>query len=281
MTLTKAFELFIFENIKLQGGAKKTQINYQTAINSLLTCIPDIPVKLLTLEHIVKWKMAMDERGNSINTISHNLSCLRSVLRFLRTRGQDVLDPSSVSLPKIKRHQPTFLDYSEVQYMLDCCDNPRDKAIIACLFSTGCRISELLDLDRGDIREHEAMVTGKGSKQRVVYFDNTALRLLDEYESTRRDHLKPLFVSSQNRRLTVSRVQQVIHEIADRAGMEKNVTPHVFRHSYITDLVLNGAPLPVIQKLAGHTQLSTTMIYTHITDKNTQETHSKYHSKIT
>lgn len=280
MIISEAFDLYIFEGIKLQGGAEKTQKNYVTAKSSILQAIGDIPVALVSLDHVTRWKLFMDSRGNQVNTIKGNLGRLRSVLAFLKARGIAVMDYRDITLPKVERKGIQPLDYEEVQAIIDVASNPRDKAIVACLFSTGCRVSELLNLNRGDIIQGTARVIGKGSKIRPVYFDKTALELLEAYEDGRKDRLPPLFISGQYRRLTVSRVEQILHVLASEAGIEKNVTPHVFRHSTITDYIKNGADMYAVQKIAGHASIQTTLnIYTHLSDKYTKEAFDKFHSR--
>lgn len=275
MNVTDAFARFDLEQ---KGKAAKTSKNYLVAMNSFIACCGDLPVGLITREHVVRWKIYMDSRGNAISSMSTNLSKLRNVLNYLRSCGFAVIDPAIIKLPKVTQKEVTYLEYGEVQKIIDAAENIRDKAIIACLFSTGCRISELLNLNREDITGNSAVVTGKGHKYRQVYFDGHALRYLEEYLSNRKDKLSPLFISGQRRRITVSRVQQIIHEYTDMAGITKNVTPHVFRHSYATDLLWNGSDIMAIKGLLGHTQITTTMRYLHVTDKHKEEAYKKYHS---
>jgi integrase/recombinase XerD len=210
--------------------------------------------------------------------MQNNLSKLRAVLFFLRKRGFNVIDPREIELPTVKPKTPVFLDYSEVQSIIDVATSIRDKAIVSCLFSTGCRISELMNLNIDDVTGQEVVVLGKGSKYRTVYMDDKAWGFLTEYLSSRCDKLPPLFVSGQYRRLTVSRVQQILHCLESAAGVEKNVTPHVFRHTFATDLIRNGAHILSVKEMLGHANLSTTQIYTHVTNPQLQSDHRKYHS---
>lgn len=278
VSVTDAFHSYIRESLS-NGIKPKTIKNYRSILASFVKCNGDIPVAIVNDDLILKWKIYMDERGNSKSSISSSLSRLRMVLRYCRKKGIKVMDYDDIELPRFQNRPPTFLDYSEIQLMIDCAPKPREKAIIAMLFSTGCRITELLNLNREDIHGHEAIVVGKGDKYRPVYIDATAMKYLTDYLLTRRDTLRPLFISAQRSRLTVSRVQQQIHEIADWAGIDKRVTPHVFRHSYATDLHRNGAPLLHIKELLGHEKISSTVIYTHITSPERQEVYNKYHSK--
>lgn len=221
----------------------------------------------------------MDQQGYSSSTMAHSLAQLRCVFKYLKRRKFTVMDTDEIELPKVVQKAPVWLDYSEIQAMLDVIESVRDKAIVTCLFSTGCRISELLNLNKEDIYDNHATVTGKGGKYGTVYFDQKAIDALNEYLESRKDTLKPLFVSGQRRRITVSRVQQLLHEYADAAGIDKNVTPHVFRHSFASDLKRNGADLYDIKELLRHQRISSTMIYTHFTDLDIKNVHDKFHSK--
>lgn len=279
MLVSEAFGAFLLDRA-LGNGSAKTRRNYLSCQKSVLICLGDIPIEVLTLEHVQRWQAYLNQSGHQQSTIKANLCQLRCVLKFLKRRGMNVLDYRDIELPSIKRREHVVLDYSEVQQMIDATDNPRDKAIIACLFSTGCRISELLNLNCEDIIGNQAIVTGKGSKQRTVFFDEKALKYLEEYLETRSDNLPPLFISGQYRRITVTRVEQIIHVLTAGAGIDKIVTPHVFRHSTITDYIQNGAPMPMVQKIAGHASIQTTIdIYTHVSNPVIKETFTKYHTK--
>ena len=277
MLVSSAFNTFLFE-ARLGGQKDKTRRNYLTTLNSFITAVGDIPIELLALEHITRWKMFLDAQGKAHSTMSAYLCHLRGVLKFVASRNVKVMDYREVTLPRVKQNKPVYLEYGEVQMIIDATDNVRDKAIIALLFSTGCRISELLSINRGDILGNEVVVTGKGDKHRRVYIDPKAMKLLVAYMETRTGTRTPLFISGQYRRLTVSRVEQIIHQTTNAAGIEKNVTPHVFRHTFATDLLRNGANIRAIQNMLGHSNLNTTMRYTHVSDIDLEAAHKKYHS---
>lgn len=278
MLVSDAFILYDEAELQFGNMSQKTRVNYRTCMRSLLKVTLDIPIELLTVEHVQAWKMVRESVGQSDTTISHDLSRLKSVLKFLRKRGYKILDEENITLPKLKEKPYTWLSYEEVQTLLDVIESPRDKAIVACLWSTGCRISELLNLNRSDIQGNSAQVMGKGSRIGTVYFDVTALKYLGEYLNTRRDSLRPLFISSQHRRITNSRFGQLLHDYADMAGIDKNVTPHVLRHSFATDLKLNGADIFDIQKQLRHKRISSTQIYVHQNDQEKMEKYQRFHS---
>lgn len=279
MLLSQAFLSFAEEYIFMSGLTTKTFKNYRTAMNSFIKAVGDLDITLIMPSHYSRWKLYCEQRGHSNTTINHNMVLLNNVLKFYKRRGVNVVDTSVIDLPKLPAPNPTYLTVDEIDAILNEIESVRDKAIVACLFSTGCRISELLNLNREDIQDNRAQVMGKGSRPGIVYFDDRAKKLLDDYLATRKDRLRPLFISGQRRRITPARVGQLLHEYADYAGIDKNVTAHVFRHSFASDLKFNGADIFEIQQLLRHEKITSTMIYTHVPDKHREEAHKKYHSK--
>lgn len=281
MKISEAFAYCIRE-MQLAGKAPKTVRNYLTAQNSLLKCTPDIPIALLSQDHISFWKDKMLSQGKQTSYIARQVSCLKGVLASLKHIGMNVLDPALVRRIKVKRKKPVYLEIDEVQALLDAAENPRDKAIFACLFSMGCRIGELLNLNREDVERDELTITNeKTGKDYPVFIDAYARRCLEEYFEVRKDKLRPLFVSGQYRRITVQRVEQIGHQLEDKIGLKKNFTPHVMRHTHATDLLVNGAGLREVQDALGHSSVNTTQMYTHIPDEYRREVRKRYHSRLT
>lgn len=277
MLITQAFEGYIFE-AKLNGTSDKTARNYSTALNCILKGCGDLPVELIDYDYVLRWKMFMSYQGMQPSTISGNLSKLRQVLKHLRKHNVGVIDPRDIDLPRVIVKEPDYLEPDEAQRMIDCAILPRDKAIIAMLWSSGGRISEVLSVNTGDIANGQAVVLGKGGKYVTLYVDDRADRLIKAYLCTRKDKLPYLFISAQMRRLTVQRVEQIVNQIAGELGFEKRVTPHTFRHSFATDLLVNGADIRSVQTLLHHANVTTTMRYTHVSDKRKEETYKKFHS---
>lgn len=280
MTLSEAFALYTFEEVKLKGGAYKTIQNYNTALNSLLEAMADVPVEIINHKLVIQWKMDMDAKGKQPSTIKGELGKLRQVLCYLRKQGYNVMDSRDISLPKVVRKESVWLEPREIKQMLDSAKSLRDKAIIRALFSSGGRISEVLSLNRDSIQNGKAEVLSKGSKWVTLYFDNNTVAAIDEYLATRKDKLPPLFISGQYRRITVSRVEQIMHVCAGEAGIEKNVTPHTIRHSFATDLLINGADLRTVQEHMNHSNITTTQIYTHVAKSRKEESYRNHHTVI-
>ncbi len=279
MSVYEAYELYIQKEIVERNGSIKTLKNYRCSLHSLLRAIGgDFDITYLTTETVSVWYKFMYEMANSDTTIHHNLGRLRSVLKYLKRNGLNVLDYDFIDLPKIKQRIPSYIEPEEVRKIIDALPTLRDKALVACLFSTGCRISELLNLNRDDVKSREVVVLGKGSKYRTVFVSETAYGLLQSYLRTRKDKNPALFISSQYRRITTSRVAQIIHIATAEAGIDKIVTPHTFRHSFATDLVKKGANIVAVKDLLGHVSINTTQMYTHTNKPYLKNIYEKYHT---
>lgn len=258
----------------------------------------------LTPELLRKFRLRLNRFDDNQNherlsalTQSYHLIALRGFLKYLAKRGIHSLDPSLVDLPRAAKKQVTFLHFDEVEHLLseipiDTETGLRDRAIIELLFSGGLRVSELCSLNRDSINlaRREFMVRGKGKKDRPIFIDQTTADHLEEYLNARNDTLPALFLnnsSNQNipdtsgdfRRLSPRSIERIIQKYARLAGITKHVTPHTLRHSFATDLLMNGADLRSVQSLLGHANIATTQIYTHITDPHLKEVHEKFHSE--
>jgi tyrosine recombinase xerD len=258
----------------------------------------------LTPELLRKFRLRLNRFDDNQNherlsalTQSYHLIALRGFLKYLAKRGIHSLDPSLVDLPRAAKKQVTFLHFDEVERLLseipiDTETGLRDRAIIELLFSGGLRVSELCSLNRDSINlaRREFMVRGKGKKDRPIFIDQTTADHLEEYLNARIDTLPALFLnnsSNQNipdtsgdfRRLSPRSIERIIQKYARLAGITKHVTPHTLRHSFATDLLMNGADLRSVQSLLGHANIATTQIYTHITDPHLKEVHEKFHSE--
>jgi len=280
VNISEAYKIYDTNVIKFTGLKHKTSQNYRTASVSFIKCIGDLPLEIISLDTIILWKQAMDREGKQATTIKANLLVMRKVIQYYKDHGVQTFDPRDIDMPKLRKRKPVWLNYEEVKCIIDAATNARDRAILGLLFSTGCRISEMLNLNVGDVRScDEPMVCGKGDRYRPVYIDVHARNYLNVYLETRTDNFKPLFLSGQRARITVARVEQIVHECTLRAGIDKRVTPHTFRHSTLTDYIINEAPMAMVQKIAGHANIQTTInTYTHLQDTDVKKTVKKYHS---
>lgn len=291
------------ESLEVEGGrSSKTAENYTHYLERFSEFADNPRVDKITSDMIRKYRLWLNRYTNdndealSLRTQSYHLIALRGFLQYLAKRDIETLSPNKIELPKTVRKQVTFLHFDEVERLrgqVDTSDEAglRDRAILELLFSSGLRVSELCNLNRDHINttRREFMVRGKGQKDRPVFISNAAAEHVEQYLDARTDSLAPLFISySRNagavdnsgdyRRLTPRSVQRMISKYARLAGITKHVSPHTMRHSFATDLLMNGADIRSVQTMLGHADISTTQVYTHVTDEHLREVHEKFHS---
>ncbi len=292
------------EHLEVEGGRSlKTVDNYTRYLERLVEFAGDITVDKITTEIIRKYRLWLNryenDNGEELSTITqtYHLIALRGFLNYLAKRDIASLSAEKIELPKVVRKQVTFLSVEEIGRLCaaipddDSTISLRDKAIVELLFSSGLRVSELTALDRDHIntKRREFMVRGKGQKDRPIFISQKAANIIEEYLAKRADTLPALFLnvsrnntggtSGNYRRLSTRSVQRMVSRYAKLAGITKHVTPHTMRLSYATDLLMNGADISSVQTMLGHSDISTTQVYTHVTDQHLKETYEKYHSK--
>ena len=293
------------EHLEVEGGrSAHTAENYKLYLERFIEFTDDIIVDKITSETIRKYRLWLNRYKNNnddeLSTItqSYHLIALRGFLNYLSKRDIISLSPNKIELPKVSRRQVTFLHYDEIEQILskinlDTNTGLRDRAIIELLFSSGLRISELVNLDRDhiNIARREFMVRGKGQKDRPVFISITASECVNNYLKTRTDSFPPLFInysrnnaitnSGDYRRLGARSIQRIVNKYTRMASITKHVSPHTMRHSFATDLLMNGADIRSVQAMLGHSNISTTQVYTHVTDQHLREIHEKFHSDKT
>jgi site-specific recombinase XerD len=238
-----------------------------------------------------------DGKGEKLkkNTQNYHLIALRGFLKYLVRNDVKTLEPEKIELAKQEMRQVEFLEGSDLERILAAPFNikqpeiiqKRDKAILELFFSTGLRVSELtkLKIENINLGKEEFTVRGKGSKLRVVFLSPDAKRWIGQYLEARRDINSYLFVShdkaaggrGDQNNLTPRSVQRLIQKYARVAGITKRVTPHTLRHSYATDLLMNGADIRSVQAMLGHASITTTQVYTHITDQQLRDVYKAFH----
>lgn len=278
----------------------KTLENYDHYLKRFQTFLnEDRSPEKITLDDIQNYRLFLnrykDERNRtlSVKTQGYHIISLRAFLKYLIKNDIQTLAPEKIDLGKIPGRTVEFLTREELDRLFLAVDlthknGVRDIAILETLFSTGLRVSELKNLDRDqvDLERREFMVRGKGSKPRIVFLSTKAAERIRDYLKTREDNFNPLFVNNlknadilqpEKRRLTTVSIQSLVRKYALKAGIIKKVTPHTLRHSYATELLINGADIRSVQEMLGHSSITTTQIYTHITDKKLREIHEKFH----
>jgi len=285
-----------------QNRSQKTISNYDHYLTRLIDYAGDIQVSDIDAELIRKWRLWLNRLGTNTSdelqktTQNYHLIALRSFLKFCAKRDIPAMTADKIELARTTRKQVTFLNPEEVQRLFDVCDlstlaGLRDRAILELLFSSGLRVSELVALDKDHInlKRREFMVRGKGQKDRPIFISAEAGEWIQKYLNMRKDNVKPLFLrysgqkkvdtSGNFHRLTARSIQRMVAKNALLAGITKHVSPHTLRHSFATDLLMNGADLRSVQAMLGHSNIATTQIYTHVTDPHLKAVHEKFHHK--
>ena len=231
-------------------------------------------------------------------TQNYYLIALRSFLKYLAKRKITSLSPETIELAKVPERSLDLISAEDLKRLLKApakekneLKKLRDTAILELFFSTGLRVSELCSLSRDlDLGKDEFSIRGKGEKVRVVFLSDEAKAAVKKYLDKRVDVEDAMFVQLQSpigkgkeakelNRLTPRSIERIVKAYAVKAGISKKVTPHVLRHSFATDLLENGADLRAVQMLLGHANITTTQIYTHVTDKHLKEVHKNFHNK--
>ncbi len=285
-----------------RGRAVKTIENYDHYLSRFFEQMQIKQVGDITESSVREFRLWLN-RQEGVNgsmkrkTQNYYLIALRAFLKFLRKRGISGLAPEYIELAKVPERHIDLITAAELKRLMDAPSEAylkekkedkkikylRDAAILELLFSTGLRVSELCALDSDlDLTRDEMSVRGKGEKIRVVFLSEASKLAVRQYLKARKDMNPALFVDGRPdklHRITPRDIQRHIKTYATRAGITGKVTPHTMRHVFATDLLSNGADIRSVQQLLGHASITTTQIYTHVTDAHLREVHKKFHSR--
>lgn len=290
-----------------KNQSQKTVINYQHYLGRFVDFTGPISPTAIDLRLVQKYRVHLnrlsDKHGQPLSkkTQNYHIIALRAFLKYLSKNDIKSMSPEKIELAKIPERTVEFLTPEEVDSIMNAPDTStiqgaRDRAILEMLYATGLRVSELesLNRDQVDLKRREFMIRGKGRKPRIVFVTQRAVNALEAWFSKRTDNFKPVFInlrrsrktrsstgqelsSGEHRRLTTISIEYLVKRYARLAGVLKKVTPHTLRHSFATNLLTNGADIRSVQELLGHASITTTQIYTHLTNKRLREVHEKYH----
>ena len=299
----KTLKIQYLEHLEIEKNrSAKTLENYGRYLDRFLQFAKVSNPSGITEDLIRQYRLHLnrlkDKEGNTLKKVTQNyhIIALRNFLKYLAKRDIKSVPAEKVELGKQEDREVTFLEADELERLLkspegDNLDTLRDRAVLGTLFSTGMRVSELCSLDRNkiDTTRGELSIRGKGSKIRVVFLSDDAKEDISKYLSKRSDIDEALFIripksktfsKDDNLRLTPRSIQRIVQKYATKSGiMGKSVSPHTLRHSYAPDLLRNGADIRSVQSMLGHSSVTTTQIYTHVTDKQLREVHKKFHNK--
>jgi site-specific recombinase XerD len=282
---------------------RQSSFNHNPARSGLRAASPNFAEASKGTQGSTSGKRAGSKNSNDNlkkNTQNYHLIALRVFLKYLARRSVPSLPPEKIELAKTAGRDLDLITDVELKRLIDMPNKEkigagkndqvkilRDKAMLELFFSTGLRVSELCSLDRDTINlsRDEFSIRGKGEKVRLVFLSDKARDAIKEYLAKRKDMDEALFISLSeinktkgSDRLTPRSVERIIKKYAIKAGITKKVTPHTLRHSFATDLLQNGADIRSVQMMLGHSSVSTTQIYTHVTDKHLRDIHKKFHT---
>ena len=285
-----------------RGRSLKTIQNYEHYLTRFLSASGAKEPNDITDEMMRSFRLWLNRQEAGVHegrnttlkkkTQNYYLIAIRSFLKYLRKRGIESYAPERIELAKVAERTIDLLSPHDLRRLLSAPDGDtvkalRDKAILELFFSTGLRLSELCSLSRDiDLSRDEISVRGKGEKVRVVFISDDAKTAITAYLKKRTDMDDALFVQESRNtskdgsiRLTPRSIERMVKHYATKAGIMDKVTPHILRHSFATDLLYNGADIRSVQIMLGHANISTTQIYTHVTDSELRNVHKKFHDK--
>ncbi len=283
---------FLFLPHKSEQSSEKRSI-----MRDLIALFP-VDIESVKKEDIDAWRLELSDSGLTAKTVNAHIITIRSWLKYLKKEQIACLDPTTLDLMRVQDREVTFLTTDEIERYFAAIPREtiqwkRDYAISECIYSTGLRISELTALNRQDVNFEtlEFAVRGKWGKLRVVYLTPTARDAIRAYLEARSDHFSPLFIrhnysgvdinssllSDDQVRLSRFFITNMVKWYWLGAGILKNMHAHTLRHSFATTLLTNWADIRIIQELLGHASITTTQVYTHVTNPKLKEAHQKYH----
>ncbi len=281
-----------------RGLAKNTTAAYKRDINDFVNFCSDAEIAAtprdIGIREARRYLAELNKKNMKRTTIARRVSALRAFFKYLKAKK--VVEHnifSTLDTPRLERKLPDFLYMEEAGMLMDAppANTPgglRDRAILEMLYSCGLRVSELVALDLYDVPadgRDEIRIKGKGGKERIVFVGDKSRQAVEIYilkgrpQLSARDTTHALFLNRFGSRLTARSVQRLIKKYIHIIAIDKNITPHSLRHSFATHLLNNGADLRAIQELLGHSSLSTTQIYSHISTKRLRETYEKTHPR--
>jgi len=259
---------------------KRDLMDFYEFINEM-----NLDYKSVTRNDVRGFLYKLKDKNLTKKTISRKISGVRSFYRFLLKEGYINKNPLlTLELPKVEKRLPTFLTEEEVFKLINAPDKKttlglRDNLILKMLYSTGMRVSELVSLRISELNleKGEVIIKGKGNKERVVFLPQDILDDIKYYIQKRRKNSNILFLNRKGKLLTDKGVRILVEKYAKKIIPYKKISPHTLRHTFATHLLTNGADLRSVQELLGHTKLSTTQIYTHLTKENLKKVYDNFH----
>ena len=264
-----------------------TIINYRVDLDEFYKFLNNNNIKDVDVNLIRGYLKKLYDKKYSPSSISRKVSSLKIYFNYLEAENKIKNNPMTlIKKPKKEKKLPNFLNYNDLEKLLNTPDKEteegiRDLLILEMLYSTGIRVSELVNIEIKNINygEHKILVIGKGNKERYVYYGTKCQNILNNYLKVRKANTNYLLVNKHGNKLNERTVRKIIEETTKKAGINVHVTPHVLRHTYATHMLNEGADLKSVGDLLGHENLSTTQIYTHVSNERLRNVYLNSHPR--
>lgn len=280
MKISEAIKRYNTEYLAIKGVDENQQIHIKALSRLWVEIVGDMELENLSLEAIGAFKSGLATYGRyrCHNTVRNYLCELRMVLKYWKLRGEPCIDYELIPAPKREPVIPAYLSAKEVDEIIRASDLVRTKFIISLLYSSGIRVSELVQLNRDTIKDGCFTVIGKGKKPRICFLDERSRLYMEKYLSERKDRSEALIITKEGYRAGAGTIQMVVRNACEKAGIKKKVSPHTLRHSFATNYISNGGNIRHLADLLGHESLNTTAHYTHLVNNDLLREYRLYHT---
>lgn len=267
LTLSVAIEEFLSYQKTRKNRPKSTIDTYRSTLAFFLRYAGDIPISKLTVRVVDSYARHLEQFNFAPKTYYNKLTPIRSMVKYLYSKDLTNLRPESIDLPTLEDTEANFLTPEEQVTMLKACKSDQERAIFLTLTRSGARVSELINLRTEDLFEGSVIIRrGKGGKSRIAFIAPDAADAIQKYHSSLKAAPEYLLCGRTGKQLSRQYVYQLIKRVAERSGITKEISPHTMRHTCGTNLLMNGMSIQDVQKILGHKNIQTTLIYMHFTN---------------
>lgn len=266
MVVSEACSLFLTK-LRKRNRPESTIGTYEKILRQFITVVGDKDISALTIKDIERYEDYLFQKDCAVKTRRNRLGCVRSLIRYLYVEDLTTIKPERIELPEVRHIEANFMTQDEARQFISAVHDVRDRAMMLCLLTTWCRVTELINIQKDDVCARSVIVrSGKGGKPRVVFINEETEKAIRRYLKVRGDEPGPLFLNYLGGHLSERGVRKLVYKYATLSGIKKHISPHTLRHTGATGFLMDGGNLEVAQKILGHTSIRTTMIYLHFTN---------------
>jgi integrase/recombinase XerD len=272
-SISSAVLAFIEHKVVRYGSTNTTAITYRSILGDFSRWCKQVTIETLTLDMIDTYIMELANHTDKTSgehykpkTFKNKIVVIRSLIRYLYAKNLTNIRPESIEIPRVQETEANFLDDDEQNSLIDCIDDPRDRAIILTMLRSGLRVSEIVDLRTDDLFERSIVVrSGKGKKPRVTFISKDAETAIQTYLNTK-PYTTSMFTNYRGEKLSRQYIARIVSLYGSKSATHKHISPHTLRHTFATNMLRKGARIEDIQPMMGHANISTTRLYMHFTN---------------